>query len=550
MGLIEKHKETSGADPKGRDGTLGQIGYNDEPAEADLLGIQEYCNGLAEFIATCSTPMTLSIQGGWGTGKTTALKRIEQALSERYKGKAEVMWFNTWQYSALGLGDSLTYELMSRFASKVMPESKKESLMGAMFDLGTSAVGSVIDAHVGGPLAERFTKAVNAFAGTEEQLSVADAVEKLKEEISSAIAKRTAEKGRLVVFIDDLDRLEPRLAVELLEGIKNFLSFKNCVFVLAVDEQVVYQGIESKFGQEFGKKHEFFDKIVQLPFALPVSQYDIEQYLVKKFGVPEGDMAARYAGAISSLTTFNNNPRSIKRAFNLHKLYSLVAADSMAGEQDGFYLFLMLLMQMQERQTEGDGGSDGKPRFGELVRLARTDIVGFESAASATYPKLDGLLDVSAEQDVDEWSDFAEFVAKVSRITMPDSVEAGSRPNTQQAVEDVLQKPWPKPVKEVVKGLVKSYALDSDIASITNFMNEAGEKVCSLRWKESGRVNIVVYAVQGVHLQVPKGMERYAKGGEGYMYHAGQSHLTLAGLSESTDADALKEALKGCGLKL
>lgn len=44
-------------------------GFTDEAATEDLFGIDNYIAGLAKYIEKCKTPMTISIQGTWGTGK-------------------------------------------------------------------------------------------------------------------------------------------------------------------------------------------------------------------------------------------------------------------------------------------------------------------------------------------------------------------------------------------------------------------------------------------------------------------------------------------------
>ena len=51
-----------------------------------------------------------------------------------------------------------------------------------------------------------------------------------------------------VVFVDDLDRILPSDAVEVLESLKNIFDIPNCVFILAIDYDVVVKGLESKFG--------------------------------------------------------------------------------------------------------------------------------------------------------------------------------------------------------------------------------------------------------------------------------------------------------------
>jgi len=48
---------------------MDYTGLADIPAAEDLFGIGRYISGLCSFIAKCPTPMTIAIQGGWGSGK-------------------------------------------------------------------------------------------------------------------------------------------------------------------------------------------------------------------------------------------------------------------------------------------------------------------------------------------------------------------------------------------------------------------------------------------------------------------------------------------------
>lgn len=67
----------------------------------------------------------------------------------------------------------------------------------------------------------------------------------------------------------------------MLEVLKLFLDCDRCVFVLAVDYEVVTLGIKQKFGNDVSKEkgRSFFDKIIQLPFKVPVANYDIHKYV-------------------------------------------------------------------------------------------------------------------------------------------------------------------------------------------------------------------------------------------------------------------------------
>ena len=85
---------------------------------------------------------------------------------------------------------------------------------------------------------------------------------------------------RIVFFIDDLDRIAPYRAVELMEIMKNFLDCKKCIFVLAIDYDVVVRGVNDKFGEtQESKARSFFEKIIQLPFMVPVNYYNVEHYV-------------------------------------------------------------------------------------------------------------------------------------------------------------------------------------------------------------------------------------------------------------------------------
>ena len=55
---------------------------------------------------------------------------------------------------------------------------------------------------------------------------------------------------RVVFFIDDLDRINPVDAVEVLESLKNIFDIKDRIFILAIDYDVVVKGLEEKFGEK------------------------------------------------------------------------------------------------------------------------------------------------------------------------------------------------------------------------------------------------------------------------------------------------------------
>ena len=161
-----------------------------------------------------------------------------------------------------------------------------------------------------------------------------------------------------MVFVDDLDRLAPEKAVELLEVLKVFMDVPNCVFVLAVDYAVVTQGLEKKFGVSVGhsKGKSFFDKIIQLPFAIPIAQYNISAYIQNLLSnmsiVCSEEEISTYREIVDC--SIGCNPRSMKRLFNSFILLNTVAskkgmfneADDIKAKDKQRILFASLCLQM------------------------------------------------------------------------------------------------------------------------------------------------------------------------------------------------------------
>lgn len=102
--------------------------------------------------------------------------------------------------------------------------------------------------------------------------------------VATSIAQNPQKKG-FILYIDDLDRIDPPVAVEILELLKNIFDLENCVFVLAIDYDVVIKGLKPKFGELTDKNERefrsFFDKIIQLPFSMPVASYNVDTFWLR-----------------------------------------------------------------------------------------------------------------------------------------------------------------------------------------------------------------------------------------------------------------------------
>jgi predicted KAP-like P-loop ATPase len=251
-----------------------QTGMTDKPALEDKFNIQKYINGLAAFIKDCEVPMTIAVQGDWGTGKTSIMEMVRKELTG-----VKCVWFNTWQYSQFNMGDQLPLILLSSLLEKITEESghtdAKETAKKALktiFKMGMTVVSNVTNGATEG--------VENCLFSDGEEASLPESIGKLKDSFQNAINEicKSRNLDRIVVFVDDLDRLNPGKAVELLEVLKLFLDCDKCVFVLAIDYGVVSRGVSEKYGDLIGeeKGKSFFDKIIQVPFKMPVANYEIK----------------------------------------------------------------------------------------------------------------------------------------------------------------------------------------------------------------------------------------------------------------------------------
>lgn len=314
-------------------------GFTDSPAVQDSFNISKYINGLVNFIKSCNTPMTIAVQGDWGTGKTSIMTMIKNEL--RNLKNLNLVWFNTWQFSQFNLGDKLPLTMLNKLVNEV--SSNKESENFKYIKKAMVGVADAILGHISGGALE-----VSSFLDNEENLF--EAIERLKESFQKLVNEKAGDEGRVIIFIDDLDRIEPERAVELLEVLKIFLDCEKCIFILAIDYSVVTRGVKVKYGNDFseGKGKSFFDKIIQVPFKMPVGSYDISLYVKKCFEdiemEVEEETLPQYINLIKH--SIGNNPRSMKRLFNSFLLLSNISdSEILEDSLNRQILFALLCMQ-------------------------------------------------------------------------------------------------------------------------------------------------------------------------------------------------------------
>ena len=175
------------------------------------------------------------------------------------------MDFNTWSYSQFGQDEYLGLACIEALTKKVKDGlenklGKKDESLKEKFDNASSTVWNVIKSvtvKVPG-VNVNVGEVADTIQGKEPKAyeDLADLMFQFKEEFGALVklwTEKKAPENRIVIFIDDLDRVKPIKALELLESIKNFMDIPGCVFVLAVDYEVVQMGMAEKLGVDLQK---------------------------------------------------------------------------------------------------------------------------------------------------------------------------------------------------------------------------------------------------------------------------------------------------------
>lgn len=322
----------------------------DRETSEDLFNLSSYIKGLADFTSKCQTPMTIALQGSWGSGKSSMMNLLEDSIKKN-ENNAIFVHFNTWQYSQFQFTDNLSLIFLSGLIEKISDVSAQALNKIALQTAAEAAKNTikVIATLTGGPIFGQLLGGVidsvekGKKSYDSERQSVVKLIENLKRDFADLVKEQceTEEnKDRIIFFIDDLDRLQPEKAVELMEILKIIIECESCVFVLAIDYEVVSRGVRAKYGQDIteSKVKNFFDKIIQVPFALPVSKYDLSNYIkeliaasdldneLKEIKTESGEISSDYIDMIR--LSIGGNPRSIKRLLNTFRLLSYIIKGS------------------------------------------------------------------------------------------------------------------------------------------------------------------------------------------------------------------------------
>ncbi len=206
----------------------------------------------------------VTVEGPWGTGKSSALSMIQDLLKEE-PDKPVIVNFNPW---IIGNRDTLLKEFFDAIHSQLNISSKSNS---------TQKTAKLLKSYGKALTAVKLVPGISAIAAAIQDVvvAVADGAEaiakehesNLEQQRATLIAQLSSLSYRIVVFIDDVDRLIPTEVLELIRIIKAIGGLPNLGYVVAWDRDYVEKSIESA---GIPNSRSYLDKIVQIRLPLPV----------------------------------------------------------------------------------------------------------------------------------------------------------------------------------------------------------------------------------------------------------------------------------------
>lgn len=317
--------------------------FLDDPAkpEEDALGRTALARSIYGLIKQSPAEWTLRIgvYGRWGEGKTTLLDAISNLAQQdglpvaRFSPSSASDATQLWNQFFLAIADAFNEESdvlaarsFSERAQRLRARIASNKGVGAFFKAAEPA-------HpIAGPLfriAELGSDTLRAQVG-------------LSAKTIDALVRTKAGTKRLVVFVDDVDRVEPRLVPRLLLALRE-LNVQLTAFVVAVDPDIVTQGL-SEVHPGWKDAPEFLEKILQFHYWLPqldshtVSKFARLQIPATKLNIP-ADVIEQLASSLP------RNPRKLKEFFR--SLWQLTAVITRHEPSDVDWALLLLLELMR-----------------------------------------------------------------------------------------------------------------------------------------------------------------------------------------------------------
>lgn len=262
----------------------------------------------------------------WGYGKTSTVNLLGSELASR--DNVFSVYSSAWQLG--GDYEKIVWDILNQVSTELTGKnaiSKRKAAGRFINKFGNAELpfelGKDFDLNQGGRNETKVTsgKILNSARFIGQMLESSDSIERARKRIEAAI------KGsKIIVFIDDLDRLNGKQIIDILRAISSVANYGGITYILPFDKFYVCSAIE-EFLPKNQSGADFLEKLIQIPITLPViPQNIIDELFANQFG----QLLEEFGGVLKreEITRFQmlfyngevnkyiNSPRDINKIIN------------------------------------------------------------------------------------------------------------------------------------------------------------------------------------------------------------------------------------------
>ena len=298
--------------------------YSEKPiilGKEDLLGRAKVANELSREIKSYKNEdsLTIGIVGKWGSGKTSFINMVLENFEEN--DDYIVIKFNPWNISSR---KQLISDFFLQLSNNIEKKGSNEIIGAIGKSLGTLSkffkpLGFIPPLSVLstiGDITEKASEFINEYVESEKE-----DLESLKDNINNEL---TNFDKKIIIVIDDIDRLCDDEIREIFQLVKSIADFKNTIYILSYDREIVTKALDKT---QQGKGEEYLEKIVQVPLVLPyISKNDLDKIFINRLNIiiniPDEEYDNSYFSEIyyNGLAENFENLRDIERYMNVFSL--------------------------------------------------------------------------------------------------------------------------------------------------------------------------------------------------------------------------------------
>lgn len=247
--------------------------FTDDPIQKmdqDVLNRGNFAQKLIEPIIKSNGKLTIGIYGPWGSGKSSLFTMMNDAMPK----EQVTMNFTPWYFGEKT--DGIILEFLETFADQIKKSNfhdtalEKELATYASFFKSLQLRSNGVTLPIGDLL--------KGFLPKESDIKT------VKKTIDNMLVKFDK---KIVIFIDDLDRLDREEIITVFKLIRLICDFPNVIYVLALDEEIVSLALGQVYGQQGTEEQQklkgraYLEKFIQIPIYLPkVDESQLKNVLI------------------------------------------------------------------------------------------------------------------------------------------------------------------------------------------------------------------------------------------------------------------------------